>query len=67
MRSVVAATEDLFLFILSEKGSRVRMHLTRDVLKAIDAFLKEAVGAQNSSEDSTSEVNIENRLILPFT
>ncbi|CAO2820350.1 unnamed protein product [Amaranthus hypochondriacus] len=61
MRSVVAATEDLFLFILSEKGSRVRMHLTRDVLKAMDAFLKEAVGAQNSSEDlvgkktSTSE------------
>ncbi|XP_074280419.1 uncharacterized protein LOC141605509 isoform X1 [Silene latifolia] len=43
MRSVVAATEDLFLFILSGKGLRVRLHLTRDILKAADAFLLEEV------------------------
>ncbi|KAK9682966.1 hypothetical protein RND81_10G109700 [Saponaria officinalis] len=43
MKSVVAATEDLFLFILSKKGLRVRLHLTRDILKAADAFLIEEV------------------------
>lgn len=62
MRSVVAATEDLLIFILSEKGRRVRLHLTRDVLQTVDAFLQDAVVAQNSYEDfnerkrSTSEV-----------
>ncbi|XP_056691605.1 uncharacterized protein [Spinacia oleracea] len=61
MRSVVAATEDLLIFILSEKGRRVRLHLTRDVLQTVDAFLQDAVVAQNSYEDfnerkrSTSE------------
>lgn len=43
MRSVVAATEDLFIFILSEKGIRVRLYLVRDILKAADAFLHEKV------------------------
>uniref|UniRef100_A0A7C9EKB4 ABC1 atypical kinase-like domain-containing protein n=1 Tax=Opuntia streptacantha TaxID=393608 RepID=A0A7C9EKB4_OPUST len=41
MRSVVAATEDLLLFILSEKGLRVRQYLVRDILKAVDALLQE--------------------------
>ncbi|MQL75392.1 hypothetical protein Taro_007784 [Colocasia esculenta] len=41
MRAVVAATEDLFHFILSEKGRRVRVFLVRDIIKAADAFLQE--------------------------
>ncbi|XP_008781808.2 uncharacterized protein slr1919 [Phoenix dactylifera] len=41
MRSVVAATEDLFQFILSEKGWRIRVFLIQDIIKAADAFLQE--------------------------
>ncbi|KAL8168270.1 hypothetical protein V2J09_009769, partial [Rumex salicifolius] len=41
MHSVVAATEDLFQFILSEKGLRVRLYIVRDVLEAADAFLED--------------------------
>ncbi|KAL3844054.1 hypothetical protein ACJIZ3_001457 [Penstemon smallii] len=43
MRAVVAATEDLFQFILSKKGSRVRVFLIRDVLEAADTFLEDEV------------------------
>lgn len=43
MHSVVAATEDLFQFILSQKGSRVRVFLIRDILKAADTFLEQEV------------------------
>ncbi|EPS65390.1 hypothetical protein M569_09386, partial [Genlisea aurea] len=39
MRAVVSATEDLFTFILSKKGSRVRVFIIRDVLKVADTFL----------------------------
>ncbi|KAL5974084.1 hypothetical protein ACLOJK_030746 [Asimina triloba] len=39
MRSVVAATEDVFHFILSDKGRRVRVFLVQDIIKAGDAFL----------------------------
>uniref|UniRef100_A0A0D9WYJ4 Protein kinase domain-containing protein n=1 Tax=Leersia perrieri TaxID=77586 RepID=A0A0D9WYJ4_9ORYZ len=42
MHSVVAATEDLFHFILSRKGWRVRVFLVQDIVKASDAFLQEA-------------------------
>ncbi|TVU39410.1 hypothetical protein EJB05_12828, partial [Eragrostis curvula] len=42
MHSVVAATEDLFDFILSRKGWRVRVFLVQDIVKASDAFLQEA-------------------------
>ncbi|ERN07421.1 uncharacterized protein LOC18435640 isoform X1 [Amborella trichopoda] len=41
MHSVVAATEDVFDFILSEKGSRVRVFLARDIVKAVDAFIED--------------------------
>ncbi|URD74442.1 ABC1 family [Musa troglodytarum] len=41
MRSVVAATEDLFCFILSEKGWWVRVFLIQDIVKAANAFLEE--------------------------
>ncbi|XP_043713551.1 uncharacterized protein slr1919 isoform X2 [Telopea speciosissima] len=42
MRAVVASTEDLFNFILSEKGQRVRIFLVQDIIRAADIFLKEA-------------------------
>lgn len=42
MLSVVAATEDLFDFILSRKGWRVRVFLVQDIIKASDVFLQEA-------------------------
>ncbi|KAF9616307.1 hypothetical protein IFM89_029083 [Coptis chinensis] len=41
MRSVVSATEDLFNFILSEKGWRVRVYLVQDIIKAADVVLSE--------------------------
>ncbi|PIA40902.1 hypothetical protein AQUCO_02400159v1 [Aquilegia coerulea] len=41
MRSVVAATEDLFHFILSQRGWRVRVFLVQDIIKAGDVFLSE--------------------------
>ncbi|CAH9107970.1 unnamed protein product [Cuscuta europaea] len=43
MRAVVAATEDLFSFILSEKGSRVRVFIVRDIIKAADVFLQDEI------------------------
>jgi len=42
MHSVIAATEDLFDFILSRKGWRVRVFLVQDIVKASDVFLQEA-------------------------
>ncbi|KAF8036933.1 hypothetical protein BT93_C2612 [Corymbia citriodora subsp. variegata] len=49
MRAVVAATEDLLLFILSEKGLRVRIFLLRDIIKAADTFLLNQVAGCTSS------------------
>lgn len=43
MCSVVSATEDLLLFILSRKGQRVRVFLLRDIIGAADAFLDDEV------------------------
>ncbi|XP_071918183.1 uncharacterized protein [Coffea arabica] len=43
MRAVVAATEDLFQFVLSDKGSRVRVFLVRDLVQAYDVFLQDEV------------------------
>ncbi|GMH07952.1 hypothetical protein Nepgr_009792 [Nepenthes gracilis] len=57
MHSVVAATEDLLLFILSEKGFRVRLFIVRDILKASDVFLQDVVVAHIFDEQlaQTSE------------
>ncbi|XP_010493749.1 PREDICTED: uncharacterized protein LOC104770974 [Camelina sativa] len=41
MHSVVSATEDLLLFILSEKGQRVRVFLLQDIIRVVDIFLEE--------------------------
>ncbi|KAA8521461.1 hypothetical protein F0562_012129 [Nyssa sinensis] len=43
MRAVVAATEDLLQFILSDKGLRVRVFLVRDIIEVADIFLKDEV------------------------
>lgn len=43
MEAVVSATEDLFLFILSKKGSRVRVFLIRDIIGAVDIVLQDEV------------------------
>ncbi|XP_062097842.1 uncharacterized protein LOC133803744 [Humulus lupulus] len=43
MHSVVSATEDLLLFILSRKGQRVRIFLLRDIIEAADAFMDDEV------------------------
>ncbi|KAB1204767.1 hypothetical protein CJ030_MR8G027386 [Morella rubra] len=43
MRAVVAATEDLLQFILSEKGLRVRVFLLRDIIKATDVLMQDKV------------------------
>lgn len=51
MRAVVSATEDLFHFILSKKGSRVRVLLIRDIIKAADTFLEEEVVSCLSDEN----------------
>ncbi|XP_022732029.1 uncharacterized protein LOC111286374 isoform X2 [Durio zibethinus] len=43
MHAVVAATEDLLLFILSEKGLMVRVFLLRDIIRATDIFLQDEI------------------------
>lgn len=43
MRAVVGATEDILVFILSEKGLMVRVFLLRDIIKAADIFLQDEV------------------------
>lgn len=43
MHAVVDATEDLILFILSDKGSRVRLFLLWDIIEAADVFLQDEV------------------------
>lgn len=54
MHSVVAATEDLFHFILSRKGWRVRVFLVQDIVKASDAFLQEATFPGVFDEEGTT-------------
>ncbi|XP_071696174.1 uncharacterized protein [Rutidosis leptorrhynchoides] len=39
MHAVVASTEDLLKFILSDKGFRVRLFIIRDILQVADVFL----------------------------
>ncbi|XP_014502268.1 uncharacterized protein LOC106762737 isoform X1 [Vigna radiata var. radiata] len=43
MHAVVDSTEDLLLFILSDKGLRVRLFLLRDIIEAADVFLQNEV------------------------
>eukprot|EP01018_Ginkgo_biloba_P006669 Gb_37115 [translate_table: standard] len=43
IRAVAAATADLFDFIFSGKGVRVRIFLAQDIVKALDAFLQQEI------------------------
>ncbi|KAK4274508.1 hypothetical protein QN277_017716 [Acacia crassicarpa] len=43
MHSVVDATEDLLLFLLSDNGLRVRLFLLRDIIEAADLFLQDEI------------------------
>ncbi|KAL4570397.1 hypothetical protein LXL04_026049 [Taraxacum kok-saghyz] len=52
MHAVVSATEDLFKFILSEKGFRVRLFMVRDILKVADIFLDDEVASCMFDEDT---------------
>ncbi|KAL8122070.1 uncharacterized protein LOC141659394 [Apium graveolens] len=59
MRAVVSATEDLFQFILSDKGARVRVFILKDIINAADTFLEDEVVASmfdiNSQAKGASE------------
>lgn len=67
MRAVVAATEDLLHFILSKKGSRVRVLLIRDIIRAADTFLEEEVVSCFSGENlRTSSLDPEVSLYMLF-
>ncbi|XP_075506081.1 uncharacterized protein LOC142543011 [Primulina tabacum] len=57
IRAVVSATEDLFQFILSKKGSRVRVFLIRDILKAADTFLEDDVVSRFSNKKFQVEIS----------
>lgn len=43
MHAVVDSTEDLLIFILSDKGLRVRLFLLRDIVEAADVFLQDEI------------------------
>lgn len=71
MRSVAAATEDIFDFILSKKGARVRVFLLRDIIKAADTFLEDQVVSRFYSENFEdamfqSEVSHSSDLIICY-
>ncbi|KAK8980370.1 hypothetical protein V6N11_061579 [Hibiscus sabdariffa] len=55
MPAVVAATEDLLHFILSEKGQIVRVFLLRDIIRAADIFLQdEVMGCRVDAENKAA-------------
>ncbi|KAL6216009.1 hypothetical protein ACLB2K_015435 [Fragaria x ananassa] len=66
MHAVVAATEDLLHFILSEKGHRVRVFLVRDIIGAADAFFQdEVVGCMfNENLEARDTLDSEGRTML---
>lgn len=43
MRAVAASTVDLFDFIFSGRGERVRIRLVQDIVKALDVFLQQEI------------------------
>ncbi|KHN07007.1 Hypothetical protein glysoja_023190 [Glycine soja] len=66
MHAVVDSTEDLFLFILSDKGLRVRLFLLRDIVEAADVFLQDEVidCALNENPQGQRTLLFEERAIL---
>lgn len=70
MRAVVSATEDLFQFILSDKGVRVRVFILKDIINAADTFLEDEVVASmfdiNCQAKDASESEVGLNLLLYF-
>lgn len=64
MRSVVSATEDLFHFILSEKGWRIRVFLIQDIIKAADNFLQETFPCVFDEEEASTISDSEREAVL---
>nr|VDD27036.1 unnamed protein product [Brassica oleracea] len=58
MNSVVSATEDLLLFILSEKGQRVRVFLLQDIIRVVDIFLEEEALDLNIKNKKKQTINL---------
>ena len=54
IRTVISATSDLFEFILSEDGYRVRVWLVKDIVEAFNILFDHAV--QGNNEDHYSNV-----------
>ena len=54
IRTVISATSDLFDFILSEDGYRVRVWLVKDIVEAFNILFDHAV--QGNNEDHYSSV-----------
>ena len=68
MHSVVAATEDLLRFILSEKGQRVRVFLVRDIIGAADAYFQDEVVGCMFSENPEARDTLDSEVFsLSFT
>lgn len=66
MDAVVDSTEDLLLFILSDKGIRVRLFLLRDIVEAANVFLHDEVidCALNEDPQGQRTLLFEERAIL---
>ncbi|KAL2346639.1 hypothetical protein Fmac_000639 [Flemingia macrophylla] len=66
MHAVVDSTEDLLLFILSDKGLRVRLFLLRDIVEAANVFLQDEVidCALNEHPQGQRTLLFEERAIL---
>ena len=62
MRAVVAATEDLLLFILSEKGLMVLVFLLWDIIRAADIFLQDEVLGYRLDDKSKASKTLESEV-----
>ncbi|PWA92030.1 protein kinase superfamily protein [Artemisia annua] len=61
MHAVVASTEDLFKFILSEKGYRVRLFIVRDIIGVADIFLDDQVTSCMFGDDLRPKPTLESK------
>ncbi|XP_024528340.1 uncharacterized protein LOC9630964 [Selaginella moellendorffii] len=56
MRAVASAADDLLAYILSDKGIRVRILLVKDIVKALNALIKESILEFYGLENQRSNV-----------
>lgn len=59
MHAVVSATEDLFEFILSDKGYRVRVFLVKDIITAANIFLRDEILLHDDWSAAEKQLNLE--------